>query len=75
MNDKTVRNLQDTFLAQVCKNKILVTIYLVNGFQIRGIVQEFDNFTMLVLSDQKQQLVYKHAVSTISPSKMDPILG
>ena len=61
-------NLQDLFLTQVCEEKIPVVIYLMNGFQIRGLIQEFDSFTILVVSEQKQQLVYKHAVSTISPA-------
>lgn len=46
-----------------------VTIYLVNGFQLRGMVKGFDNFTVILEQDGKQQLVYKHAISTISPMK------
>lgn len=60
-------NLQDTFLNLVRKDKTPVTIYLVNGFQIKGIVKGFDNFTVIVEMDQKQQLVYKHAISTVAP--------
>ena len=60
-------NLQDSFLNQVRKENIPVIIYLVNGFQIRGSVRGFDNFTVIIEQDGKQQLVYKHAVSTISP--------
>lgn len=60
-------NLQDTFLNQVRKDNIPVTIYLVNGFQLKGLVRGFDNFTISIDTDGKQQLVYKHAVSTISP--------
>ena len=60
-------NLQDSFLNQVRKENIPVIMYLVNGFQIRGLVRGFDNFTVIVEQDGKQQLVYKHAVSTISP--------
>ncbi len=48
---------------------IPITIYLVNGFQLKGVVRGFDNFTIVLESDNKQQLVYKHAVSTIAPSK------
>lgn len=59
-------NLQDSFLNQVRKENIPVIIYLVNGFQIRGCVRGFDNFTVIIEQDGKQQLVYKHAVSTIS---------
>ena len=60
-------NLQDSFLNQVRKENIPVIIYLVNGFQIRGSVRGFDNFTVIIEQVGKQQLVYKHAVSTISP--------
>lgn len=67
MNNKNQLNLQDTFLNQVRKDKVLVTIYLVNGFQIKGIVKGFDNFTVIVELDGRQQLVYKHAISTVSP--------
>lgn len=62
-------NLQDVFLNQVRKEHIAVTIYLTNGFQLRGMVKGFDNFTVVLDSEGKQQLVYKHAISTISPIK------
>jgi len=62
-------NLQDAFLNQVRKEKILVTIFLVNGFQIKGLVKGFDNFTVIVELDGRQQLVYKHAISTVAPFK------
>jgi len=62
-------NLQDAFLNQVRKEKTPVTIFLVNGFQIKGMVRGFDNFTVIVELDQKQQLVYKHAISTVAPLK------
>ena len=62
-------NLQDAFLNQVRKEKAPVTIFLVNGFQIKGIVKGFDNFTVIVELDQRQQLVYKHAISTVAPLK------
>jgi len=64
---KTQINLQDNFLNQVRRDNIPVTIYLVNGFQLKGQVRGFDNFTITIDSDGKQQLVYKHAVSTIAP--------
>lgn len=67
MTNKNQLNLQDAFLNQVRKDKILVTIYLVNGFQIKGMVKGFDNFTVIVELDGRQQLVYKHAISTVSP--------
>lgn len=60
-------NLQDNFLNQLRKDNILATIFLVNGFQIKGSIRSFDNFTVLLDVDGKQQLVYKHAVSTIIP--------
>lgn len=64
---KSQLNLQDAFLNQVRKEKTPVTIYLVNGFQIKGMVKGFDNFTVIVELEQKQQLVYKHAISTVAP--------
>lgn len=62
-------NLQDVFLNQVRKEHIPVTVYLTNGFQLRGLVKGFDNFTVVLESEGKQQLVYKHAISTVSPMK------
>lgn len=70
--NKTTNNLQDIFLNGARKNKIPVTIYLTNGFQIRGHVKGFDSFTVVLDVDGKQMLVYKHAISTITPLK--PIL-
>jgi len=67
--NKTNINLQDVFLNQVRKEHIAVTIYLTNGFQLKGIVKGFDNFTVVLETDGKQQLVYKHAISTIAPLK------
>ncbi|MCL4515204.1 MAG: RNA chaperone Hfq [Firmicutes bacterium] len=67
MNTKPQLNLQDGFLNQVRKDNVPVTIYLVNGFQLKGVVKGFDNFTVILESDGKQEMVYKHAVSTISP--------
>ena len=60
-------NLQDTFLNQARKENMLTTVFLVNGYQIKGVVRSFDNFTLLLEVEGKQQLVYKHAVSTIIP--------
>lgn len=62
-------NLQDYFLNQVRKEGISVVIYLVNGFQTKGLVKGFDNFTVVLDSDGKQNLIYKHAISTIMPSR------
>lgn len=66
---KTVINQQDSFLNQVRKDNVPVTIYLVNGFQLRGFVKGFDQFTVVLESEGKQMLVYKHALSTISPMR------
>ncbi len=60
-------NLQDTFLNQARKENMLTTVFLVNGYQIKGVVRSFDNFTLLLEVEGKQQLVYKHAISTIIP--------
>jgi len=67
-NMKNNINLQDIFLNQVRKENTMITIFLVNGFQLRGTVKGFDNYTIVLDSDGKQQLIYKHAVSTICPS-------
>ncbi|MEN6461689.1 MAG: RNA chaperone Hfq [Syntrophomonas sp.] len=75
MNNKNQLNLQDAFLNQVRKEKTPVTIFLVNGFQIKGVVKGFDNFTVIVELDQKQQLVYKHAISTVAPLKPIAIIN
>ena len=64
-----VINLQDNFLNQVRKDGIPVTIHLVNGFQIKGTVRGFDNFVLMVDAMGKQQMIYKHAVSTITPAQ------
>ncbi|MGI6328210.1 MAG: RNA chaperone Hfq [Dethiobacteria bacterium] len=60
-------NLQDNFLNQIRKENMLTTIFLINGYQIKGNVRSFDSFTILLDVDGKQQMVYKHAVSTIIP--------
>ncbi|MFV9509758.1 RNA chaperone Hfq [Tepidibacillus sp. LV47] len=62
-------NIQDTFLNIARKEHIPVTIFLMNGFQLRGIIKAFDNFTVILESEGKQQMVYKHAISTFVPSK------
>lgn len=62
-------NLQDSFLNQVRKDNIPLTIYLINGFQLRGTVKGFDNFTVVLDNDGRQLLVYKHAISTITPAR------
>lgn len=62
-------NLQDVFLNQVRKDKISILVYLTNGFQLKGIVRGFDNFIVILEAEGKQQMIYKHAISTIIPSK------
>ncbi len=62
-------NIQDTFLNQLRKDSIPVTVYLTNGFQIRGQIRAFDNFTIVIDSEGRQQMVYKHAISTFMPSR------
>lgn len=66
---KTQVNLQDVFLNLLRKDGTPLTIYLINGFQLKGIVKAFDNFTVLLEGDGKQMLVYKHAISTVSPMR------
>ncbi|MBQ2968397.1 MAG: RNA chaperone Hfq [Clostridia bacterium] len=62
-------NLQDALLRQMIKEKIPVTIFLTNGFQFKGHVCGFDSFVILIDCEGKQQVVYKHAVSTVCPAK------
>ena len=71
-NAKSINNLQDIFLNNARKGKIQVTVFLMNGVRLAGTVKGFDSFTVVLDSDNKQQLIYKHAISTISPVK--PIL-
>ena len=75
MVTKNQLNLQDAFLNQIRREKIPVTIYLVNGFQIKGLIKGFDNFTAIVEQEGRQQMVYKHAISTIAPIKPISILA
>lgn len=60
-------NIQDQFLNEVRKERTMLTVFLMNGFQMKGIVTGFDNFVVTVLSEGKQQMIYKHAISTIIP--------
>lgn len=62
-------NLQDRFLNQARKEKTPVTVFLMNGFQLRGSILSFDQFAVLILSDGRQNLIYKHAISTIQPAE------
>lgn len=66
---KVINNFQDVFLNGARKSQMLVTIHLVNGFQIKGVVKGFDNYVIVLDSEGKQMLVYKHAVTTVTPIK------
>ena len=66
---KQAINIQDQFLNQLRKDNTFVTVFLLNGFQLRGLIKGFDNFTVLLETEGKQQLIYKHAISTFSPQK------
>jgi len=68
MSQDKRQNLQDTFLNAVRKTKTPLTIFLVNGVKLQGIVTWFDNFCVLLRRDGQSQLVYKHAISTIMPA-------
>ena len=68
-------NLQDVFLTKARKQSIPVTVFLMNGFQMRGIVRGFDSFTVVLETDGKQQLIYKHAISTLVPSQSVDMTG
>jgi|GEM_PF-18250 len=67
-------NLQDVFLNQARKEQIPVTIYITNGFQFKGVVKGFDSYTVILDTEGKQNLIYKHAISTITPLKTISIL-
>ena len=60
-------NLQDAILKEVRREKVPVTLFLMNGFQLRGVITGFDSFVVVLVSDGKQQMIYKHAISTLAP--------
>lgn len=62
-------NLQDAFLASARRAETPVTVFLMNGFQMRGVITGFDAFTVVLTTDGRQNLIYKHAISTVSPLK------
>ena len=62
-------NLQDSILKEVIRDRVPVTMFLMNGFQLRGFVTGFDSFVVVLVSDGKQQMIYKHAISTLAPMK------
>jgi host factor-I protein len=61
------QNIQDTMLNQIRRDRQTVTFFLMNGFQLKGIVRSFDSFVVILDTDGKQQMIYKHAISTIIP--------
>ena len=63
------QNLQDAFLNQVRRDRTNLTVFLMNGFQMHGIIRGYDGFTVVLDSDGRQQLIYKHAISTIAPAR------
>lgn len=67
MSGEKTTNLQEVFLNSVRKDHVAVTVFLVNGVKLQGIITWFDNFSLLLKRDQHIQLVYKHAISTIMP--------
>ena len=62
-------NIQDLFLSRLRRSQATVTMFLMNGFQLRGTIAGFDQFVVVLMSDQKQQVIYKHAISTITPER------
>lgn len=68
MSSQKTQNLQDVFLNHVRKNKTPVTIFLINGVKLQGVITWFDNFSVLLRRDGHSQLVYKHAISTVMPA-------
>ena len=66
-------NLQEIFLTQARRERRAVTMFLMNGFQMRGYITGFDAFTVVLTSDGKQQIIYKHAISTIVPERPIPL--
>ena len=62
-------NLQEAILNEVRRQSVPVTLFLMNGFQLRGVITGFDNFVVVLVSDGKQQMIYKHAISTLAPMK------
>ena len=63
------QNYQDTFLSAVRRDRSTVVVFLMNGFQMKGIVRGFDSFVVMLDTDGKQQMIYKHAISTIVPPR------
>ena len=62
-------NLQDAILKEVCRDRVPVTLFLMNGFQLRGIITGYDSFVVVLVTEGRQQMIYKHAISTLAPMK------
>ena len=62
-------NLQDAILKEVRRDRVPVTLFLMNGFQLRGIIPGYDSFVVVLVTDGRQQMIYKHAISTLAPMK------
>ena len=60
-------NLQEAILKECCREKVPVTLFLMNGFQLRGTITGFDSFVVVLVTDGRQQMIYKHAISTLAP--------
>ena len=72
---KSEINLQDVFLNKARQEKVSLTVFLTNGFQLRGVVQGFDTFVILFDCDGKQEMIYKHAISTVIPQRKLELCG
>lgn len=66
---QTKANLQDIFLLRTKRDRVPVTLFLMNGFQLRGVITGFDAFVVVLDSEGRQQVIYKHAISTIAPER------
>ena len=65
-----LQNLQDSFLNQARRERLMVTVFLMNGFQMKGLVKGYDAFVVILESEGKQMMIYKHAISTLVPPKV-----
>ena len=72
---QTKANLQDLFLLQARRDRLPVTMFLMNGFQLRGVITGFDAFVVILDSEGRQQVIYKHAISTIAPIRPVDLTG
>lgn len=72
---QTKANLQDIFLTKARRDRVPVTMFLMNGFQLRGTITGFDAFVVVLDSDGRQQVIYKHAISTIAPTRTVDLTG